>query len=333
MSMIRRFSAIRGRCAGACGLVLSAAGLAGSASAAGGVQQDTGRGAAGLHRGAAGCGPGTHFGGSPRARHLSVLRPRPHPDPGRRSAAVSLSRLPRLLADLRAPGMEGREDGERPDRGVRPSRGGREGVGRGGEGDGARVHLPQRGHEIPRHRAARTVDLGRRRVQFRRHRPHTGYRHAGRLHGARKRGREREHLRGRHGPALADALAGRDPAARGQGLLRDPRAVVQSDAPRAAVLQLDDRGSVRAGRPRALRAGGIVPGAFGPRASVAGGRGGPLPAAVPEQRVRRQQVVSRGRRAERLLRRLLPRRRLRLGALGPLRGHAGAEDVALVAGA
>ncbi len=50
MSMIRRFSAIRGRCAGACGLVLSAAGLAGSASAAGGVQQA----AAGVHQASTG---------------------------------------------------------------------------------------------------------------------------------------------------------------------------------------------------------------------------------------------------------------------------------------
>ena len=228
--------------------------------------------------------------------------------------------------------MEGAEAGERPDRGVRAAGSGGEGVGRGGQGDGARVHLPQRGHEIPRHLAAGAVDLGRGRVQLRGDRPHPRHRHPGRLHGARKRGRERERLRRGHGPALAHALARRGSSPPRPRLLRDPCPVVQPHPPRTAVLQLDDRGGLRHAGPGAVRPGELLPGTFGARTALAGRRVGTLPAALPQQRLRGEQVVSRRRRAQRLLRRLLPRRRLRLGSLGPLRGHAGAEDVALVAG-
>ena len=225
--------------------------------------------------------------------------------------------------------MEGREAGERPDRGVRAPGGRGEGVGCRGQGDGPRVHLSQRGHEVPRHLAAGSVDVRRRRVQLRGDRPHPGHRHPRRLPAARERRRQRELLRGHDGPAVAHPLAGRDPAGTGPRVLRDPSPLVQPHPPRTALLQLDDRGRLRAGRSRAVRPGRLVPGALRPGAHLAGRRRGPIPAALPQQRLRGEQVLPRRRRAERLFRRLLPRRRLRVGSLGTLRGDAGPEDVAL----
>ena len=212
--------------------------------------------------------------------------------------------------------MEGRAHGERSHRGLRPSRSGRQGVGGGGEGDRPRVHLPERSDEIPGHRPARAVDLGRDRIQLRRDRTHAGHRHPRRLRPAGERRRQRERHRRRHGPAVAHPVARRDPPAPGSGRLRDARAVAQSDPAGAALLQLDDGRGLRAGRPGVVRARQRLPGALRAGASLARGRGWALPASLPQQRVRGKQVVPRGGRAERLLRRLLSRRWLRLGTLG-----------------
>ena len=198
-----------------------------------------------------------------------------------------------------------------------------------GEGDRPRVHLPERGDEIPGHRPARAVDLGRDRVQLRRDRAHTGHRHPRRLCRAGERGRQREHHRRRHGPAVAHPVARRDPPAPGPGRLRDARPVAQPDPAGAALLQLDDGGGLRAGRPGVVRARHRLPGALRPGAPVARRRGRAFSAPLPRQRVRGKQVLPRCGRAERLLRRLLPRRWLWLGTLGPSRGDARAQDVAV----
>ena len=225
--------------------------------------------------------------------------------------------------------MEGGHAGERPDPRLRSAGDRGQGVGRGGQGDGPRVRLSQRGREVSQHRAARSVDLGGDRVQLRRHRAHARNGHAGGLRVPRERRRKRKLLRGRHGPAVANALARGGPSSAGPGVLRDPCAVAQPDLLGAALLQLDDGGGVRSRRPGDLRARPFVSRAFGPRTALARRRSRALPAALPQQHVRRPQVLSRRRRAQRLLRRILPRRRLGLGTLGSLRRHAGPEDVAL----
>ena len=192
------------------------------------------------------------------------------------------------------------------------------------------VPLRQPGGQVPGRGHARPVDERGHRGQLRHHRPHSELRDAGGLPHAAEPGRER--LGRDRGPRPPDphALAARDHPARRQGVLHDHLALAQRDAPRAAVLHVDER-RPQGGRQPAVRLPGHA--LHRPR-----GRGEPLadrpedrarPVLLREKRLRPLQVVPRAGPPVRLLGRLLARRRLRHGPLLPARREARQEDLDL----
>ena len=157
--------------------------------------------------------PRKNVRGSPDDSHVSVFRAEPRADSREGRAALSILLVRGLRAREHAEAVESGEARERLDRGAGAARSGRQGVGRPCEEDGPRLHLSQRGAEVPQRRVARAVDVRRHRVQLRRRRPHAVDRDARGLRAARERRRIGELHRGDDGSAVAHGVAGGDQAA------------------------------------------------------------------------------------------------------------------------
>ena len=162
----------------------------------------------------------------------------------------------------------------------------RQGLGRSGQGDWARVHLLQPRRQVPRHCDARPLVLGRHRVQFWHHRPLSHHGHASGLGGAAEPGRQRELLRLRHGVHQRHHVAGGgEPSAR-RRLLPHAHYVVQRREPARPLLPLDD-GRVLSAREPIARVPGIgLHRARWRRALLACGLEGPRPLRLRQQRLR-----------------------------------------------
>ena len=256
--------------------------------------------------------PGNGAGVPEGDPHVPVLRSQSDS-----SARAHLPVLPlrRLHRSARRSGMDGHRTRERLPARDDPARDRRKDLVGGREVHWPVVHLRQPRGEVPRHRAARTVDERWHRAELRHHRPHAQLCDAGRLHdGDDAGGRHGGHRRVR--PADAHALAACHHAAARQGVFHDALDLVQRLGHRAALLLLDEHRHQGRRQPRTRLPGHELHRARRGSVSVADRPGERKePGVLRTERLRFLQVIPRPRPRVRLLRRLLARRRLRDGAL------------------
>ena len=148
-----------------------------------------------------------YLGAGEDPRDVSVLGSQSDSDPGEGHAPLPVPQHRRVFPGINSSGLACGRPRERLHRGVCSSRCGRQGVGRSREGDRPRIHLSERGHEVPEHCPPWTVDLRWHRIQLRRDWAYAGHSDARRLHDSGECRWQRECDRGNDGPAVTDALA------------------------------------------------------------------------------------------------------------------------------